>query len=91
MLPTLEVVTRWTIEVDDEVAERVAGEAAERGVAPEQVAAELVASGALSASRRRQRFAFIGMGDSGPAGGDFGRRHREVIRDSSADKSAREV
>lgn len=34
-------MARWTIEVDDEVAERVAGEAAEGGVAPEQLAAEL--------------------------------------------------
>lgn len=78
------------IEIDDEVAERVAGEAAERGVAPEQLAAELIARGALGTSRRRRRFAFIGMGDSGPAGDDLGRRHREVIRDSSAHMSARE-
>lgn len=84
-------MTRWTIEVDDKVAERVAGEAAERGVAPEQVAAELVASAALSASWRRRRFAFIAMGDSGPGGGDIGRRHREVIRDSAAHKRAAEV
>lgn len=84
-------MTRWTIEIDHDVAEQVAGEAAERGVAPEQVAAELVASGALTASWRRRRFAFIGMGDSGPAGGDIGRRHREVIRDSQANKSTREM
>lgn len=29
-------MTRWTIEVDDDVAKRVAGVAAERGVAPER-------------------------------------------------------
>lgn len=84
-------MTRWTIEVDDEVAERVAGQASERGVAPEQVAAELVTSGALTASWRRRRFAFAGMGDSGPRGGDIGRRHREAIAESLADKRAREV
>jgi hypothetical protein len=81
---------RWTIEVDDEVAERVSSAAAERGVAPEQVAAELVSSGSLSAPGRR-RFAFAGMGDSGPTGGDIGRRHREVIAQSVASKSARDV
>ena len=84
-------MTRWTIEVDDEVAKRVAGVAADRGVTPEDVAAELVVSGALTASWRRRRFAFIGMGDSGSDGGEIGRRHREEIRDSLAHKSAREV
>ncbi|MDP9441181.1 MAG: hypothetical protein M3P34_03150, partial [Actinomycetota bacterium] len=82
-------MTRWTIEVDDEVAERVAGEAAERGVAPEQVAAELVAAGVLTVGWRRRRFGFVGMGDSGPGGGDIGRRHREAIAESVAHKSAR--
>lgn len=90
-VPTLVVMTRWTIEVDDDIAERVSSAAAERGVAPEQVAAELVASGALSDSWRRRRFAFAGMGESGPEGGDIGRRHREVIAESVAYKSARDV
>ncbi|MDP9402621.1 MAG: hypothetical protein M3P85_04660 [Actinomycetota bacterium] len=84
-------MTRWTIEVDDEVAERVAGAAAERGVAPEQVAAELVTNGVLTGSWRRRRFGFVGMGDSGSGGGDIGRRHREVIAESVAHKSARDV
>jgi predicted transcriptional regulator len=35
-------MTRWTIEVDDEVAKRVAELAADRGVAPETLAAEAV-------------------------------------------------
>jgi len=84
-------VTRWTIEVDDEVAERVASAAAQRGVAPEQMAAELVATGALAAAWPRRRFPFAATGDSGPSGGDIGRRHREAIAESTADKSARDM
>lgn len=85
------VVTRWTIEVDDEVAERVSDAAAERGVAPELVAAELVTNATLTGSWRRRRFGFAGLGDSGATGGDIGRRHREVIAESVASKSARDV
>lgn len=84
-------VTRWTIEVDDEVAERVTGAAAERGVAPEQVAAELLTSAALTGLWGRRRFGFVGLGDSGPGGGDIGRRHREAIAESVASRSARDV
>ena len=44
-------MTRITIEVPDDVAERVKAAAAERGVAPEQVAGEAVAD----QSRRARR------------------------------------
>ncbi len=92
MVPTLEVMTRWTIEADGEEAGRVAGEAGGRGgAAPQQVAAELVTRGALPASWPRRRFVFAGAGDSGPSGGDIGRRHREVIAELVAVQSARAV
>jgi hypothetical protein len=39
----------------------------------------------------RGRFRFIGMGHSGAAGGDIGRRHEEIIREHFANKTARDV
>ena len=38
-----------------------------------------------------KRFRFVGMGDSGPSGGDIGRRHRQVIGEINATKTARDV
>lgn len=58
-------MTKLMIEVDDEVAQRVAEEAAERGVAPEQLAGEAVAERFGS----RPRLGFIGLGHSGRADG----------------------
>jgi hypothetical protein len=54
-------VTRLTIEVDDKVAQRVAEAAAERGVAPEQLASEVVAE---KFAGRRLAFAAIGASGS---------------------------
>lgn len=56
-------MTKWTIEIDDEVAKRVADAAAERGVAPEQVAGEAVAE--KFPPRRKLAFAAIGSSSSG--------------------------
>lgn len=80
-------MTRITIEVPDDVAERVNAAAAERGVAPEQLAGQAVAEQFPA----RRRLGFIGIGDSGDNGGDIGRRHHEIIRDAFADKTARDV
>jgi hypothetical protein len=55
-------VTRLTIEVDDKVAQRVAEAAAERGVAPEQLAGEVVAE--RFPPRRKLAFAAIGASGS---------------------------
>lgn len=57
-------MTRIEIEIDDEVAARVAEVAAERGVAPEQLAGEAVAE-----RFGRRRLGFIGLGHSGSADG----------------------
>jgi predicted transcriptional regulator len=56
-------VTRWTIEVDDDVAKRVADAAAERGVAPEQVAGEAIAE--KFPARRKLSFASLGRSSTG--------------------------
>lgn len=93
-----------TVDLPDELARRLAAEAARRGVSPEQVAVEAIAAqlsqeGAAdqrpaeadSGERARHRFGFIGMGDSGPGGGDIGRRHDEILREQFADKTARDV
>jgi predicted transcriptional regulator len=55
-------MTRWTIELDDDVARRVTEAAAERGVAPEQLAGEAVAE--QFGGRRRLAFAAIGASGS---------------------------
>lgn len=60
-LPTLVFVTKLTIEVDDQVAERVAEAAAARGVAPEQLAGEAVAE---KFGTQRRRLGFVGIGRS---------------------------
>lgn len=76
----------WTIEVDDDVAKNVAAVAAERGVAPEEVAGEVVAQ---RYATRRRKLSFIGMGHSGHS--DTAERHEEIIREAFSDKTAREA
>lgn len=91
-----------TVDLPDNLARRLAAEAARRGVSPEQVAVEAIAAQlsqeagqrsaeASSEQSARQRFAFIGMGDSGPDGGDVGRCHEEILREHFANKTARDV
>jgi len=78
-------MTKLTIEVPDEVAERVAAAAAERGVSPETLAAETV----TERFPARRRLSFIGIGRSGEH--DIARRHEDIIGEHFADKTAREV
>lgn len=54
-------MTKLTIEVPDEVAQRVADAAAQRGLAPEEVAGEAVAE---KFSIHRRHLAFAGVGAS---------------------------
>ncbi len=72
----------WRIEVPDDVAERVTAVAAERGVAPEQLAGE--ALGEQFPARRK--LGFVGLGHSGQ--GDLSRRVKEVRRELADDKLA---
>ena len=78
-------MTKLTIELDDEVAKRVADTAADRGVAPEAVAAEAV----TERFPPRRKLSFVGIGRSGHT--DTGRRHKEIIREHFANKTARDV
>lgn len=62
-------MTKLTIEVPDEVAERVALAASERGVAPEALASEVLAE--RFPSRRKLGFVSLGRSTSGrPAAED---------------------
>ena len=51
----------WTIEVPDDVAEKVAAVAAERGVAPEALVGEDVVE---RYATRRRKLSFVGIGES---------------------------
>lgn len=78
-------MTRLTIEVPDEVAERVADAAAQRGVAPEQLVGQMV----TEQFPARRRLSFIGIGRSGNT--DTAERHKDIIRETFADKTASDV
>jgi hypothetical protein len=75
------------VHLPEELSRRVEAVAAERGTSAEQVAVEAIEA-QLPA---RRRLSFSGVGSSGPGGGDIGRRHREVIAEAFADKTASDV
>ena len=82
-----------TVNLPDEVARRLAAEAARRGVTPEQMAVEAIeAQLPPEAAERpvRRRLSFIGMGASG-GGENVAERHDEIIREHFADKTAGDV
>lgn len=56
------MTTKLTVEVEDDLAERVAAAATERGVAPEALAAEILAG--QFPPRRRLGFGFVSLGRS---------------------------
>ena len=58
-------MTRWTIEVDGDVASRVAEAAADRGVAPEEWAGEAVAETFSPRRPGRRHLPFAAVGASG--------------------------
>jgi hypothetical protein len=68
-------VTELHVRVPDEVAARLASEAAERGLSAEDVAAEVLAGHSPAASTPTE-LAFIGMGHSGL--GDLSERVKEI-------------
>lgn len=79
-------VTRITIELPDDLAERVNSAAAERGVAAEELARETLAH-QFPAERR---VSFIGIGASG-GGEAVAERHREIRKAHFADKTASDI
>lgn len=88
-----------TVHVPDDLAGRLAAEAARRGMTVDELAVALlgqqvaamdpVAPAPLSPGRRR--FSFIGVGDSGPTGGDIAERHDELRRAAFSDRTAAEA
>ncbi|MGH9154502.1 MAG: hypothetical protein ACRD1K_01290 [Acidimicrobiales bacterium] len=78
-------MTRLTIDLEDEIAQRVADAAASRGVAPETVAAETVSERFAA----RHPLSFVGIGHSGR--GDLSRRVKELRQQAFLNKSAREA
>ena len=72
---TMGPVTELHVRVPDEVAARLASEAAERGVSAEDIAAEVLA-GHSPAPVTATELAFIGMGHSGR--GDLSERVKEI-------------
>lgn len=80
------------VHLPDDLAARLQAAADARGVSVEEVAVEAIkARFPLPRSAGGKRFPFVGMGDSGPNGGDIGRRHRQVIGETNATKTARDV
>lgn len=73
-----------TVDLPEELAARLAAVAAKRGVSPEALVVE-----AVEAHLPRPP-SFIGIGASGTTE-PIGRRHREIIREAFADKTARDV
>lgn len=76
-----------TLNLPEELARRIEAVAAARHQSPEQVALEAIEA---QLPVRRQ-LSFSAVGSSGPGGGDIARRHREIIAEELADKSARDV
>ncbi|MGH9165735.1 MAG: hypothetical protein ACRDZW_09515 [Acidimicrobiales bacterium] len=75
------------VHLPEALARRVEAVAAARDQSPEQVALDAIEA-QLPA---RRRLSFSGVGSSGPGGGDIARRHREVMAEHFADKTARDV
>jgi hypothetical protein len=88
-----------TVHVPDDLAGRLASEAARRGMTVDEFAVALLGqqvaalepAGPVQASPGRRRLPFIGVGDSGASGGDIARRHDEIRRDAFIDRTAAEA
>lgn len=86
-----------TVNLPDDAARRLTAEAARRGITVDELVAELVATLPTSSPEAaapegpgRRRLSFIGMGASG-GGESVAERHREIIREHFANKSASDV
>ena len=75
-----------TVRVPEDLAGRLASEAARRGVSVDDLTAELLAAGLPSEDPLE---AFIGSMHSGR--GDLGRRHREIRAEVTTGLSARDL
>jgi hypothetical protein len=71
-------MTELRVTVPDEIAERLASEAAERGTSTEEVAAEVLVSHAPTASKTRPLPSWVGAAHSGR--NDLSERHEEILK-----------
>lgn len=78
-----------TVHLPDELAGRLAAEASRRGVSVEDLSAELLAAGLAVDEQVDALEAFIGSGHSRRGG--LARRHREILAEASAGKTARDL
>jgi hypothetical protein len=85
-LPAYACRVPLTVQLPEDLARRVSEVAAARHQSPEQVAIETIASHLPDSDPLE---AFIGSGRSGR--GDLARRHREIIAEDFADKTARDA
>lgn len=76
-----------TVHIPDDLARRLEQVAADRKQAPEQVALDAIEA-QLPTGRR---VSFSGIGASGLRDGSVARRHREVLADAAASKTARDI
>ncbi|HEX3540691.1 MAG TPA: hypothetical protein VHT75_09640 [Acidimicrobiales bacterium] len=78
------------VHLPEELARRVEAVAATRGVSPEQVAVEAIEDRVGLHAGPQRAPSFIGIGASGTTE-PIGRRHREIISQRLANKTARDV
>lgn len=71
-------MTELRVTVPDEIAQRLASEAAERGTSAEEVAAEVLASHVPAGSKTRPLPAWVGAVHSGRS--DLSERHEEILK-----------
>jgi len=74
-----------TLQLPEELARRVEALAAARGQSPEQVALEAIEAQV----RPRRQLSFSGVGASGQ--GDIAKRHKEVLAEQFAGKTAKDI
>ena len=80
-----------TIELPDDALARLRAEAERRGVSIDVIVAELADRlPAQPPANPTGRLSFIGIGASGTTE-PIGRRHREIVRDANAQKTAKDA
>jgi hypothetical protein len=77
------------VHLPDELGNRLAAEAARRGITVDELSAELLAAGLPGPPGEDPLEAFIGSGRSGR--GDLARRHREIKSELSQGQAARDL
>jgi hypothetical protein len=75
-----------SVRVPDELADRLAAEAARRGISVDELSAQLLSAGLGGTDALEE---FIGSGHSGR--GDLAGRHRQIAAEAFAGKTARQV